>query len=137
VTANCLYINDGFNEVSSNHLFDLKTCSISRHWCTDNLQSLDLKVNKIYKDLLKSMFRNWYADEMGKNLHKDKKFEEIDMRLCVVNNCLKYNQHFIFFRLHKTRNHYSTNTCDDCKLRKNTERKFPGLQYYVGTFEAL
>jgi hypothetical protein len=32
------------------------------------LQPLDLKVNKIYKDLLKSMFQNWYADEMGKNL---------------------------------------------------------------------
>jgi hypothetical protein len=48
------------------------------------LQPLDLKVNKIYKDLLKSMFRNWYADEMGKNLHKDKKFEEIDMRLSLV-----------------------------------------------------
>lgn len=41
--------------------------------CTDNLQPLDLKVNKIYKDLLKSMFQNWYADEMGKNLRKDKK----------------------------------------------------------------
>jgi hypothetical protein len=52
--------------------------------CTDNLQPLDLKVNKIYKDLLKSMFQNWYADEMGKNLCKDKKFEEIDMRLSVV-----------------------------------------------------
>jgi hypothetical protein len=49
------------------------------------LQPLDLKVNKIYKDLLKSMFQNWYADEMGKNLCKDnKKFEEIDMRLSVV-----------------------------------------------------
>jgi hypothetical protein len=52
--------------------------------CTDNLQPLDLKVNKIYKDLFKSMFQNWYADEMGKNLHKDKKFEEIDMWLSVV-----------------------------------------------------
>ena len=49
------------------------------------MQPLDLKVNKIYKDLLKSMFQNWYADEMGKNLCKDnKKFEEIDMRLSVV-----------------------------------------------------
>ena len=52
--------------------------------CTDNLQPLDLKVNKIYKDLLKSMFQNWYADGMGKNLRKDKKFEEIDMWLSVV-----------------------------------------------------
>ena len=51
--------------------------------CTDNLQPLDLKVNKIYKDVLKSMFQNWYADGMGKNLRKDKKFEEIDMQLLI------------------------------------------------------
>jgi hypothetical protein len=74
-----IYLHINVNEVSSNHLFDLKTCSINRHWCTDHLQPLDLKVNKIYKDLLKSMFRNWYADEMGKNLRKDKKFEEIEL----------------------------------------------------------
>jgi hypothetical protein len=43
------------------------------------------------------MLQNWYADEMGKKLHKDKKFEEIDMRLSVVktlhasNPCFKYN----------------------------------------------
>ena len=30
------------------------------------------------------MLQNWYADEMGKKLHKDKKYEEIDMRLSVV-----------------------------------------------------
>ena len=52
--------------------------------CTDNLQPLNLKVNKMYKDLLKSMFQNWYADEMGNDLCKDKKFEEIDMQLSVV-----------------------------------------------------
>ena len=30
------------------------------------------------------MFQNWYADEMGNDLCKDKKFEEIDMQLSVV-----------------------------------------------------
>ena len=29
------------------------------------------------------MFQNWYVDGMGKNLRKDKKFEEIDMQLLV------------------------------------------------------
>ena len=30
------------------------------------------------------MFQNWYADEMGKNLRKDKKIEEIDMQAPIL-----------------------------------------------------
>jgi len=47
-----LHIN--VNEVSSNHLFDLKTCSINRHWF-----SWLVKTHKQLKektDLIKSVF---------------------------------------------------------------------------------
>jgi hypothetical protein len=56
------------------------------------LQPLDLKVNKIYKDLLKSMFQNWYADGMGKKLHKDNKFEEIDMHCFLNGKCSRISE---------------------------------------------
>ena len=36
--------------------------------CTDKLQPLDISVNKPMKDLLKSKFQQWYAQEVKKQL---------------------------------------------------------------------
>ncbi|CAG2215564.1 unnamed protein product [Mytilus edulis] len=54
--------------------------------CTDQLQPLDLRVNKVYKDILRAKFQDWYADEVAKFLKKKRKLDkfEIDMRLSVI-----------------------------------------------------
>jgi len=54
--------------------------------CTDELQLLDLKVNKVFKDILKKQFQDWYADQVTKFLKKNKKLDkfEIDLRLSVI-----------------------------------------------------
>ncbi|CAG2210204.1 unnamed protein product [Mytilus edulis] len=41
--------------------------------CTDQLQPLDLRVNKVYKDILRAKFQDWYADEVAKFLKKKRK----------------------------------------------------------------
>ena len=41
--------------------------------CTDQLQPLDLRVNKVYKDILRAKFQDWYADEVAKFLKKKEK----------------------------------------------------------------
>ena len=36
--------------------------------CTDRLQPLDLSVNKVAKDFLRTQFSNWYADQICSQL---------------------------------------------------------------------
>ena len=54
--------------------------------CTDELQPLDLRVNKVFKDILKKQLEDWYADQVTKFLKKNKKLDkfEIDLRLSVI-----------------------------------------------------
>lgn len=39
--------------------------------CTDQLQPLDIAVNKPLKDVLKKQFHTWYAEEIQKQLKTD------------------------------------------------------------------
>ena len=54
--------------------------------CTDRLQPLDLSANKALKDQLRASFRQWYAQEVSKQLQEGKNPEDIsvDMRLSVL-----------------------------------------------------
>lgn len=51
--------------------------------CTDQLQPLDLSVNKPAKDFMKRQFQNWYGEMICKQL-EDKVEEEVDMRLSIM-----------------------------------------------------
>ena len=48
--------------------------------CTDKLQPLDLSVNKLAEDFMKSRFQEWYAGIICKQLDDGIK-EEVDTRL--------------------------------------------------------
>ena len=52
--------------------------------CTDQLQPLDLKVNKVFKDSLKKQFNNWYAEKVNASLRKSKNAEVVDLRLSSI-----------------------------------------------------
>ena len=54
--------------------------------CTDQLQPLDLSVNKPLKDHLRMKFRSWYSDQVVKELEGDREPEDIkvDMRMSVM-----------------------------------------------------
>lgn len=51
--------------------------------CTDQLQPLDLSVNKPAKDFMKRQFQNWYGEMICKQLEV-KVEEEVDMRLSIM-----------------------------------------------------
>ena len=49
--------------------------------CTDSPQPLDLSVNKVFKDLLKSEFQKWYADKVCASLTEESGDPTFDMKL--------------------------------------------------------
>ncbi|CAG2245495.1 unnamed protein product [Mytilus edulis] len=55
-------------DVFSAQIDVLHRANIKVAGCTDQLQPLDLRVNKVYKDILRAKFQDWYADEVAKFL---------------------------------------------------------------------
>ena len=45
--------------------------------CTSELQPLDLSVNKVLKDHMKTKFTQWYADQVSAPLTNGKAIEEV------------------------------------------------------------
>ena len=53
--------------------------------CNDKLQPLDVSVNGPFKQSMKSLFEDWYADEVAKQLEENEVNDvNVDMRLSVV-----------------------------------------------------
>ena len=52
--------------------------------CTDQLQLLDLSVNKSVKEFLRGCFQEWYSSQISKHLDEGTKFESADLRLSVM-----------------------------------------------------
>ena len=53
--------------------------------CTYRLQPLDLAVKKPAKDFVKAKLRDWYGDEICKQLEQGVN-EDVDMRMSSVDN---------------------------------------------------
>ena len=49
--------------------------------CTDLLQPLDLSVNKLFKDKLRSKFSEWSAQEVSKQLEAGTQVEEVHVNM--------------------------------------------------------
>ncbi len=49
--------------------------------CTDLLQPLDLSVNKLFKDKLRSKFSDWSAQEVSKQLEAGTQVEEVHVNM--------------------------------------------------------
>ena len=54
--------------------------------CTDQLQSIDLSVNKALKDQLQQSFKRWYAEQVQKQMENGIPVEEVkvDLRISVL-----------------------------------------------------
>ena len=52
--------------------------------CTGHLQPLDLSINKPVKDILRSKFQSWYADQITRQLKVSSQVKPVDLRLSVM-----------------------------------------------------
>ena len=52
--------------------------------CTDQLQPLDVSVNRAAKQFLQNKFENWYADNIVAQKSTDKDIEPVDMKQSIV-----------------------------------------------------
>lgn len=52
--------------------------------CTDRLQPLDLSINKVAKEFLRTQFKEWYAQKLCLQLNEGKVTETIDLKLSVI-----------------------------------------------------
>ena len=52
--------------------------------CTDQLQLLDVSVNRAAKQFLRNKFENWYTDNIVAQKSADKDVEPVDMKLSIV-----------------------------------------------------
>ena len=51
--------------------------------CTDQLQPLDISVNKSAKEFLRRQFQQWYSDQVCKQM-KDGGFQSVDLSMSIV-----------------------------------------------------
>ena len=51
--------------------------------CTDQLQPLDVAVNKPVKDFMKAKFQKWYAEQVASQLKDNKGTQSVDMRMSI------------------------------------------------------
>lgn len=52
--------------------------------CTDQLQPLDVAVNKPVKDFMKAKFQKWYAEQVASQLKDNKGTQSVDMRMSIM-----------------------------------------------------
>ena len=59
-------------------------CAIIPANCTDQLQPMDLSVNKCVKDYLHTLFQEWYAEEIIAQSTSASEMVPVDLRLSIV-----------------------------------------------------
>ena len=52
--------------------------------CTDQLQPLDIIVNKAVKEHLRKQFNNWYSSQVSKQINNGAKLQTTDLSMSVV-----------------------------------------------------
>ena len=52
--------------------------------CTDQLQPMDLSVNKSVKEFMRNKFQQWYASEVEKQLDQGVEHGPVDLRMSVM-----------------------------------------------------